>query len=353
VLGHRRVLLHRFVGEVRVEAFARLVDAAHDGIGEDGVAVRADHAVAIARARPLRQPAAFAVGVEIPFEHLGGAGRVEQAEQREVRAVRVPEAVVGIERPGVDVPVERAVVDLLVALVELVERVREEFGSVEAGVERRALLVINPLQLDLPELLVPRRLGLLCEILEAERRDFALEVQLCLLGTDEGCRDAHLDRPVEVLPLHIRAGGVAAHGVDAFARESLIPFKCAEAQDRPGKLDREVHREVRRRAVVIVVRVPGDHRAVDVDVDRRRAVHALLARIAEEDQPGEFALGELDLHRPAALRGDEREPGAVADDLRLELVRLERRLVRAVRPRPDWSCFSSRSPVVGMSSSGA
>jgi len=194
--GDRRVPDGRLVGRLHVLQRHALGVCVREGHVRTGPG----HEVGIARGGPAGDPAAVAVLLGEPVDHLGGLVRREQGVGRPRRAVGVPEAVVDVDlsvddlRSGLG---RRAGGRRLHRARVLVLRggrgagvleggVRVEVEPVEVGVERRQLVCRGPLDLDPLQDLVPGILRGVLDVVERARlRDLHGEVLLRLLHSDQ------------------------------------------------------------------------------------------------------------------------------------------------------------------------
>ena len=294
-----RALVHRLVG-VGFEGLGRVerADALDPGVRQQRNRVVAEHAARLARSGPRGEPAALLLRGQQRLHVAALHGGVQDVRQRELRAERVPEAVVGVHVPCVHLAVVGAVIVGVALGVALVELAREEVGAEQARVEGADLLVRAALHVDAAQQGVPRRraalLGRLERLVGAQ---LAFERYERLLGADVGRGG---------LGLHLRAGleahvgSVAVARALGLAREDLVLAVLPRAPLLEGlvELDDEVVAEgLRMVHEALVIDPARDAPLLGVDL------HLALGEVAVEHQIGRTALpgiGEAQVH---AARG--------------------------------------------------
>ena len=268
-------------------------DALDHGIGYHRSGVVAHHAAAVARARPLGQQRILARHVGQSGLNLGVDRGVDQVEQREEAAERIPEAGIGVEITRTHLAVVGAVVDGIPRGVDFVELAREERRAVEARIEGAHLLVAAPLDADAAQDVVPALLRLGRHRLEVVTAQLALEVAHGLLGGDERRGDAHVD--LLAAPrgeVHLGHGmlpldALAALGIEHAAARLVVRRRVGQLDAREGLVEAqdEVVAEVVGHAAAVARRIAGQRVVVD-HLDARPAVegvdhHARLLRFGE------------------------------------------------------------------------
>ena len=180
---------HRLVGQLHVEP----VHPFRQGVGDHGDRVVADHRVGLVGGElPHRQAAAVFVLTQERLDEIAGAGPVDQREQRVQRAKGVPQRedrVVGEPVGPVDLEVTAAIL-----AVDVHVDIRREHRVVERGVEDGATVGRAPVDADLGEFLLPRRVGGGPDGIEIPSRQLGVHVLACALNAHRGDRDLHLQR---------------------------------------------------------------------------------------------------------------------------------------------------------------
>ena len=156
-----------------------------DRICDYGCRVVADHAAAMPGRCPFGQESALAVGIGQPCLNLGVDRRIDQVEQREQTAERVPESRVGVHVSRQHFAVVGAVMDGIAIGSDLVEFSRKQGRAVETRVECAVLLLCSSFDRDSPEHLVPARLRTGFHRLEIGIADLCFEIAHGLLFGDE------------------------------------------------------------------------------------------------------------------------------------------------------------------------
>ncbi len=212
-------------------------DAVHDGIGHHRSRVVAHHAVAVARAGPLGQEAALAIGIGQACQHLLALVGIDQVEQREQAAECVPEARVGEQIALVHLPVIGAVVHHLALRVYLVETAWEQQCPIETGVECAQVVAVIVLCLDATQHVVPAVAPGTHDLVERAAAQL-LQVEQGLLGADERGGDAGMHQPRVVGKAHdgpgMAGGGLHAAGHDgAVGHGGAVGQRLVKLDDKP------------------------------------------------------------------------------------------------------------------------
>ena len=285
-------------------------------LGNDGSGVVAHHAAAVAGAGPLGQEATLQIDVGQSLEHLLPHRRIEQVDQREQRAERVPETCVGEHIARQHLTVVGAVVDGIASGIVFVEHTGKERGAVEAGVERAQMVDVVVLNLDAAQHIVPTLATLLLDGLE-RRTAHLLQIALGLLGRDERRRHAHYHllaflRLEAHHGLHVVALGLAA-------MESISILLDAVEVELLVELHDEVVAEVLRHTAAVARGVAGDGATVHIVLDGRTLVEGI-----DDDAGDAFfrhaRLREREAHDARPLRGSYLSPHVVVGQIYLIII---------------------------------
>ena len=332
-----------------------VVGAEGRGGGDHRVGRVADHRHRLAvGVGPARQAARlFGVGDE-RLDHVGGAARLDQGEQRDLGAVDVPAGEVGVL--GAAAGLVDGAVHADVVAADVVEGPRREQRVVERGVEGADVAGGAAADADFAERLVPALPRRGADRAEAVARAFGAERGAGAGDRDEG--DADADRHGAVAAGvegrvgagargHLRVPGRALGVGGGFAPRFKLPFGPGpRGGEGAGEAGGEV--DLVARALAAEEAAPGaaaDFAGAGVDLDRGFVVglgrpagvdqdaRVRARREGEAAEAGAGGRGQRDADRAAPLRLqlDRVEAGRAALGLVRE-ARLE--LPRQSRPRP-------------------
>ena len=213
--------------------------------------VVADHAVAQARTRPLRQPPAFVVARLQSLRHLRVHLGVEEVEEREERAERVPEARVAEVHARTHLACCGTAVDGLSIRADLKEPPREKERAVEARVERAPLVLRAAFHTNAPERLVPRGTSARGDGGEVPFAELK-QVAFGLFGADEARGHAHVHLLAALCrrETHHHARVLRLAGGLPFAERAVRPHR--RGGERMVELQHEPVAQRARRVVLLV-----------------------------------------------------------------------------------------------------
>ena len=233
----------------------------------------------------MREPAAFAVGVEPALGDFAVNIGISDGKQGKLRAKSVPQAGVGVGWPRLERAVPGAVMNHLAARVPFVDFAGILQRAIKARVERLFALSASVYR-DAAHQFFPRFGGGLTNALEP-RSGLAVQIDLRLLRTNETGGDSHFQRPA-VLGCELDVSGALARrgwGSDALA-----------AGDEMIEDALEVTVEVSRRRAAVILGVAPNAVALHLELGLARQF---------KDQPTDFVRrGEINApHRRPLGRG--------------------------------------------------
>ena len=280
-------------------------DALEERVGHHRCGVVAHHAAAVARRGPFGQEAAFAGRVGQSLLDFGVHRRIDQIEQREQTAERVPEPGVGIHVAGEHFAVVGAVVHDLARSGHFIEFTREKHRTVQARIEGAHLLFGAALDLDAAQHFVPALLRLGLDGLEVVGPQLP-EILNGLFGRDERRSHAGADLLAAAgREVHLRHGVSARHrlaavGIEQAAAGFVLAGSVGQLDGRERRIEAhdEVIAEIIRNAAAVARGVTHDRAGVE-HADLRTAVEGVdhNARLVA------FGKGEAH-HRGTFGRGD-------------------------------------------------
>ena len=271
----------------------------------------------MARTCPLGQESTLEIGIGKALEHLLSHRRIEQVDQREQRAERIPEARVGEHIARQHLTIVRTIVDNVSFGIILVEHTGEERGPVEAGIERAQMVDILVLHLDASKHIVPALATLLLDGIERLVAHL-LQVALGLFGGDE--RRGHTNHHLLVLLRH-----------EAGHRENVIAFSLVACKLVAILLDSpefkalvdfhdEIVAEVFRHTAAVASGITRNGATVHIILDGR----ALIEGIDDDAGDAFFSHACLRERKPqhsSTLRGSNFSPDVVLSQVHLIIIR--------------------------------
>ena len=290
----------------------------------------AHHAAAVPGRRPLGQETAFAVCVRQACLHPGVLRRIDEVQQREERAERVPEPGVGVHVSGQHLAVVGAVMHRAAVGGDFVEFAREERRTVEARVEGAVLLLGAALDLDASQHLVPALLRTGLHLVEVGIADLGVEVAHGLLRGDERRSDARRNLLAAARgEVHLGSGMVALGRLAAIGIEEPAAGPIAaevvgqlHGRERLVEADDEPVAEVLGHAAA-VARGVARYGAVVDDLHARSAVEGV------DDDAAFIAFGEREAQHRGAVRRGELDPHVAVGQV--DLIIIGPRLLALVR----------------------
>ena len=133
-------------------------------IGNYGSRIITHHTASVSRACPLRQEAAFLVGIDQSFLHLRVHRRIHQVQEREKATESIPETGVGKHITGKYFAIIRAVMNDITFRIYFVEASGEKYRTIQAGVESTQMVDIVIFHFDASQNIIPHFTSLGCNL---------------------------------------------------------------------------------------------------------------------------------------------------------------------------------------------